>query len=162
MSASLTAQSVLAEFKKCGITHVICLPGTELKFIFDALTEQTEITMVPVCREGEAVGVATGLTLGGKHPVVMHQNTGIFESGDSIRGLGIEYQLPLLMIIGYNGWLHGVPLTNAAAYYTEPVLDALGIRHYLVENEDDADKISAGYQETQNTRKPVAILIGRG
>ena len=157
---SSSPERILDELKKCGITHIVWLPSSETRFMYDAMISQHEMTLVPVCREGEAIAIAVGLTLGGKKPVVMNQNTGLLESGDSVRGLGSDLKLPLLLLIGYRGWRHNAPLTDSAAVFTEPTLDAWGIKYYLVENDKDLDKISIGYKETQETKKPVAILIG--
>ena len=158
---SLSAKRVLDELKKCGVTHIVWLPDSEAKFMYLAMMKEPELTLVPVCREGEATAIAVGLKLGGKNPVILHQNTGLFESGDSIRGLGIAFKLPLLLLIGYRGWKRDVPITDSAAIFTEPILDAWGIKHYLVETDEEVGKISIGYKETQETNKPVAILIGR-
>ena len=158
---SLTAKRVLDELKKCDITHIVCLPDSGAQLMYNAMVAQSGITLVPVCREGEAIAIAAGLTLGGKKPVVWQQNTGFFESGDSVRGIGLGFQLPLLLIIGYRGWWHDAPITDSAALFTEPILDAWGIKHYLVETDDDVGKISIGHKETLKTNKPVAILIGR-
>ncbi|MFC2022065.1 thiamine pyrophosphate-binding protein [Chloroflexota bacterium] len=158
---SLTARKILDELKKCGITHIVWLPDSESGFMYDAMVSQHEIALVPVCREGEAIAIAVGLTLGGKNPVVLHQNTGFFESGDSVRGLGVGLQLPLLLLIGYRGWRRDAPITDSAAIFTEPILDAWGIKHYLIETDEDVESISTGYKETHETNRPVAILIGR-
>ncbi|MFC1988604.1 thiamine pyrophosphate-binding protein [Chloroflexota bacterium] len=159
-SKSLTAKRVLDELNKCGITHIVWLPDSENLFMYDAMMNQSDITLVPICREGEAVAISVGLTLGGKKPVLLHQNTGFFESGDSIRGLGLDLPLPLLILIGYRGWQRNAPITDSAAIFLEPVLDAWGINHYLIETDDDLHRLSVGYKETQETKKPVAILIG--
>jgi len=127
----------------------------------DAMMSQHELTLVGVCREGEAIAIAAGLMLGGKEPVVMHQNTGFFESGDSVRGLALDLQLPLLLLIGYRGWRRDASMTDSAAIFTEPILDTWGIKHYLVETDRDAERISMGYKEAHETNKPVAILIRR-
>ena len=50
------------------------------------------------------MAIAAGLWVGGKRPVVLIQNTGMFESGDSIRGLALDVDFPLVMMIGYRGW----------------------------------------------------------
>ena len=50
------------------------------------------------------MAIAAGLWVGGKRPVALIQNTGMFESGDSIRGLGLDINFPLVMMIGYRGW----------------------------------------------------------
>ena len=60
------------------------------------------------------VFVAAGLLWGGKQPVVMHQNTGFFESGDSVRGLALDLELPIVMLLGYRGWNQGSPMTDSA------------------------------------------------
>ncbi len=157
---ALTAKRVLDELKKCDITHIVWLPDSEARFMYEAMMNQSEITLVPVCREGEAIAIAFGLMLGGKEPVVLHQSTGFLESGDSVRGLALDLKLPLLILIGYRGWRRDAPITDSAAIFIEPILDAWGIKHYLVETDRDVGRISMGYREAHKNSKPVAILIG--
>ncbi len=129
--------------------------------MYEAMENQHELTLVPICREGEAIAIAAGLFLGGKKPVVLHQSTGFFESGDSVRGLALDLRLPLLLLVGYRGWHRGPkPITDSAARFIEPILDAWGIKHYLVETDEDLGEISTGYKEAYEANKPVAILIG--
>ena len=161
-AASLTAQKILDEMRKCDITHIVWLPDSETRLMYDAMKSQTEITLVPVCREGEAIPIAVGLMLGGKKPVVMCQSTGFFESGDSVRGVGLDVQLPLLLMLGYRGWHRNSPLTDSAAIFLEPILDTWGIKHYLVETDDDVEKIPMAYREANETNRMVAVLIGKG
>ncbi len=160
-SKSLTAKRVLDEINKCGATHIVWLPDSEANFMYEAMVGQSEITLVPICREGEAIAIAAGLMLGGKKPVVLHQNTGLFEAGDSVRGIGLNLELPLLLLIGYRGWRSGGTMTDSAAIFLEPILDTWGIKHYLVESDEDVAKISKGYQEAQETNRMVAVLIGK-
>lgn len=159
-SASLTDRKILDELRKCGITHVVWLPDSETRFMYEAMMSQHELTLVPICREGEAIAIAAGLMLGGKEPVVLHQNSGFFESGDSVI-LALDLQLPLLLLLGYRGWRRDAPMTDSAAIFLEPILDAWGVKHYLVETDEDVARISMGYKEAHETNKPVAILIGR-
>ena len=159
-ATALTAHRVLDQLKKCGITHIIWLPDSESRFMYEAMMSQHEFTLVPICREGEAIAIAAGLMLGGKEPVVLHQSTGFFESGDSVRGLALDLQLPLLLLIGYRGWRRDAPMTDSAAIFIEPILDTWGIKHYLVETDEDVARISMGYKQAHETNKPVAILIG--
>lgn len=158
---SLKAKRIVEELKRCGITHVVWLPDTEARFMYDTLTKEKDIKLVQVCREGESMAIALGLYVGGKEPCVLIQNTGFLESGDSIRGLVLDVHFPLLIIIGYRGWRRDAPITDSAAIYIEPVLNAWGIKHYLVETDADAHRISIAHKEAHETRKPVAVLIGR-
>ncbi len=78
--------SVIAELKKNNISHVVWLPDSETNFMYQPLTNEPTLDLVPVCREGETIAIAAGLWVGGKRPVVLIQNTGTFEAGDSIPG----------------------------------------------------------------------------
>lgn len=156
---SLTAQRILDEIRKCGITHIVWLPETETRFMYDAMISQPWLILIPVCREGEAIAIAAGLIIGGKKAMVLHQNTGFLESGDSIRGMALDIQLPLVLLIGYRGWQRNVPMTDSAAVYLEPILDAWHIKHYLLKTENDVEKISLAYKEANDTKRLVAILV---
>src|SRR6266511_2448689 len=100
----LHAQAVLDELKRCGVSHVIWLPDHDSQHMFQTLQQNPDLTLVQVCREGEAMPLALGLVLGGKTPAVLIQNTGFFESGDSIRRICIDLKLPLVTLIAWRGY----------------------------------------------------------
>ena len=156
----LRPETLVEEFKKNGVTHVITIPDSETNYLYELMAKEPWLDMVPVSREGETMGVALGLNAAGKVPVCLIQNTGMMESGDSIRGMALDAGFPLVMVVGYRGWTrHGVT-TDTAARYTEPFLHAFGISYYLVEHDDDGPRISAAFEEAKKTRRPVAVLIG--
>ena len=156
----LRPASILREFKKNQVTHLVWLPDSETSFMYRRLVEDGSMELVPVCREGESIAIAAGLWVGGKIPVVLIQSTGLFESGDSIRGMGLDVNLPLVMMIGYRGWTrHGVN-TDTAATYTERFLHAFDLNYYLVESDADAERIPIAFQEAERTQRPVVVLVG--
>ena len=119
-----------------------------------------DFLIIPVYREGKDRAVATGLWVGGAKPVVLIQNTVLFESGDSIRGMALDTGFPLLMIVGYRGWTRKGKTPDSAATYTEPFLNAFRINYYLVEQNEDGPRISEAYEESLVTKRPVVVLIG--
>ena len=156
----LRPETLVAEFKKNGVTHVITIPDSETNYLYELMAKEPWLDMVPVSREGETMGVALGLNAAGKVPVCLIQNTGMMESGDSIRGMALDAGFPLVMVVGYRGWTRRGVTTDTAARYTEPFLNAFGISYYLVEHDDDGPRISIAFEEAKNTRRPVAVLIG--
>ena len=106
------------------------------------------------------MAIAAGLWVGGKKPVILIQNTGIFESGDSIRGLGLDVHQPLVMLIGYRGCSRHGLTTDSAARFIEHILHAWGISYFLIETDEDADRITLAAEEAERTQKPVAVLVG--
>ena len=152
--------AIIEELKKNNFTHVVWLPDSETNFMYQLLTNEPTLDLVPVCREGETMAIAAGLWVGGMKPVVLIQNTGIFESGDSIRGLGLDINQPLVMLVGYRGWSrHGIT-TDSAVRFIEHILHAWGISYYLIETDDDAGRITSALEEAERTNKPVAVLVG--
>src|SRR5207244_2961061 len=81
---TLQAATVLDELRRCGVTHVVWRPDSETGYMYTAMLE-SDLTLVPVCREGESIAIAAGLIMGGQRPVVLIQSTGFYESGDSVR-----------------------------------------------------------------------------
>ena len=158
--ALLSPEAMVREFVKIGVTHVVHLPDSETNWMYERLTEEPGIDLVPVAREGESIAIAAGLIVGGKRPVVMIQNTGMFESGDSIRGIGLDLGLPIVMLVGYRGWTRHGATPDSAARFTEPILRAWGVNYYLVENDQDAERISMAFDEAERTSRPVAVLVG--
>ncbi len=156
----LRPETLVAEFRKNGVTHVITIPDSETNYLYELMAKEPWLDMVPVSREGETMGVALGLNAAGKVPVCLIQNTGMMESGDSIRGMALDAGFPLVMVVGYRGWTRRGVTTDTAARYTEPFLHAFGISYYLVEHDDDGPRISNAFEEAKNTRRPVAVLIG--
>ena len=157
---SLTPQAILGQLNANGVTHVVWLPDSETNFMYEQLVADTSLHLVPVCREGESMAIAAGLWVGGKKPVVLIQNTGLFESGDSVRRLALDIDFPLVMMVGYRGWTrHGVT-ADSAARFTEPILHAWGIDYYLVETDDDVERISTAFADAERGQRPVACLMG--
>jgi len=159
-ATALQAATVLDELARCAVTHIVWLPDSETGFMYQAMVN-SQFTLVPVCREGEAIPIAAGLIAGGKHPVVLIQSTGFFESGDSIRGLALDLKLPLLMMIGYRGYAgHEQAPTDSAARFLEPILKAWGISYQVIKSDADCHYISDMQQQAQRDSHPAAVLFG--
>ena len=122
MDLVLSAKKVVEQLHLNNVTHVVWLPDSETNFMYDQLTQDSSIEIVSVSREGETMPIAAGLWAGGKRPVVMIQYTGLFESGDSIRGMTIDIQFPLVIFVGYRGWHRDSEINDSAAKFTLPNL----------------------------------------
>jgi len=157
--AALTPETVLAQMKKNGVTHVVWLPDSETNWLFLLMKADPSLTLVGVNREGLAFSAASGIYAGGKTPLILIQNTGLMESGDSMRGWTMQMEVPVVLMVGYRGYTrHGVN-TDTAATYTERFLNAFNIQYYLVEQDSDAERISIAFAEAKKTKRPVAVLV---
>lgn len=100
----LHAGLVLEELKKCGVGCVAGLPDNSSAALIALLEKDDSIRYVSVTREGEAFAVVSGFWMGGGEAAVLVQNTGLLESGDSLRGTAQRMRVPLLCLITYRGF----------------------------------------------------------
>jgi len=128
--------------------------------MYKALMDEPTITVVPVAREGEAIPVAAGLFVAGQNPVISIQNAGLYEAGDALRGLAIGIGLPLVMFIGYRGHNRKGDTPDSAATFLEPYLHMWRVDYFVVESNDDLDRVPLAFKRAANTNQPVAVAIG--
>lgn len=157
----LDGPSVAAAFVRCGITHVVWIPDSELGTWESALTATPRLQLIRVCREGEAFALAGGLWLGGRKPIVVIQCTGLFEAGDSLRNLIHDMKLPLFAVIGLRSHLaHQQGKTSdTCPLFAEPILRAWQVPYVVLEPNHTADDLARAYQQAEAEKRAGAALV---
>ncbi len=159
MNSTEAAQTILQALRGAGINLVATLPDVNLSELLRAVEESSELIHVPVCREEEGIGICAGAYLVGKKCAVIMQNGGFFNSNNAIVSTLLQYQIPLLLLIYYAGDV-GDRTFSTTGSLTEPVLQALGIRYYVMrETEDAAELIRRTQILTEDSKRPVALLL---
>ena len=144
-----------------GFTHVVWIPDSALGPWEPALVSSSKLKLIRPCREGEAIGVAAGLLLGGARPVVVCQCTGLFEAGDALRNVVHDLGLPLKLIVGvrsYRAYAAGQSKDNCPAF-TEPVLRAWQVPYAILADADEA-AFGIAVRELATAAGPRALLFG--
>jgi sulfopyruvate decarboxylase TPP-binding subunit len=151
---------VLAALKRCGVTHVVWLPDSELGRWDGALSSDAELRLVRVCREGEAFAVAAGLLIGGKRPVVMIQCTGLFEAGDALRNVCFDLALPVFVIVGVRSWAahqRGATADNCP-HFTPRIVEAWGLPSVWLDERHGPDDLARAYLDARAAGRPAIAL----
>lgn len=156
-----TGPEIVATLTDLGVTHVVWLPDSVLGTWESALEQARPLKLVRVCREGEAWTIAAGLDLGGKRPLVVIQNTGLFESGDALRNVLFDLGLALFALVGYRGYLVGGS-TDSARRLTEPILRAWDLDYVLVDSAEHAPRLAQHYRACQAAGRPGIVLVAEG
>ena len=161
----LTAAAISSEIKRAGIHFVVALPDrVTSQHLLKGMLSDADFHVVQVCKEDEGVSVCSGLYAAGKRSVLMMQYTGLLDSINSIRGIGVEGRFPVCMVVGLLGKEPDVAPTQSKKYgvkIIEPILDVMGIEHHLIERDVDTKRIVPGIDKAFAESFPVAILIGR-
>jgi sulfopyruvate decarboxylase TPP-binding subunit len=162
----LRGSSILAAIKASGVEYILSVPDIVTSGgLLRPIARDPALKLIRVCKEDECIGIACGLAYCDKRALTLIQHTGFLDSINAIRGVAVEYRQPICMMIGL--LLHD-PATaprNSPSYgvrIVEPILDAMGIPHHLVNEEADVARIRPAIEDAYAGSHPVALLIGRG
>jgi sulfopyruvate decarboxylase subunit alpha len=157
--AKTSAAAIVAGLKKAGIDFVATLPDEKMLEVIRAVEKDAELKHVPLCREEEGVGICAGAYLAGKKTAIIMQNAGFLNSCNALTTTSLQFQIPLLMLIYYAGDIGDRGFTTLGAV-TEPVLQAMGFRSYVLRKREEIDETLRGAQIlADDSKKPVAVLL---
>jgi len=151
--------ALVAGLKKAGIDFIATLPDEKMLEVIRAVERDREVKHVPLCREEEGIGICAGAYLAGKKTAIIMQNAGFLNSCNALTTTSLQLQIPILMLIYYAGDIGDRGFTTLGAV-TEPVLQAMGFRTYVLRKPEDIDEVLAGAQIlADDSKKPVAVLL---
>jgi len=158
-----SARATVHIMKDLGMTHALIIPDSESRLLFDELSADPDVMVISPAREGESIAIAAGLWVGGAHPFVIIQNTGLMEAGDALRGCGVGPRIPLRLLVGWRGYpgaQAGKLPIDSAYTYTEPLLAAWGIPSWHLMSDDDLGVIAEMDRTAAETSHPAAVVTG--
>jgi sulfopyruvate decarboxylase TPP-binding subunit len=161
----LQGSSIIAQIKASQIEFVVSVPDiTTSEGLLRPLSEASVPRLIRVCKEDEGVGICAGLAYTGRRSLLLIQQTGLLDSINAMRGVAVEYALPICMMVGLLQKEPGVPPTQSKSYgvrIVEPILDAMGIAYHEIEGEADISKIRPAIDGAYVKSCPVVLLVGR-
>jgi sulfopyruvate decarboxylase subunit alpha len=161
----LRGSSIIAEIKASQIEFVVSVPDiTTSEGLLRPLAQGTSPRLIRVCKEDEGIGICAGLAYTGRRSLLLIQQTGLLDSINAVRGVAVEYGLPICMMVGLLEKEPGVPPMQSKRYgvrIVEPILDAMGIPFHEIEEEADVAKIAPAIEDAYARSHPVVLLIGR-
>jgi sulfopyruvate decarboxylase subunit alpha len=161
----LRGSSIIAEIKASRIEFVISVPDiTTSEGLLRPLSQGSTPRLIRVCKEDEGVGICAGLSYTGRRSLLLIQQTGLLDSLNAVRGVAVEYALPICMMVGLLQKEPGIPPRQSKLYgvrIVEPILDAMGIAYHEIEEEADVAKIRPAIDDACAQSRPVVLLIGR-
>src|SRR3982074_3005864 len=141
---ALLGGSIIREIKAGKIEFVVSVPDiTTSEGLLRPLAQAKNPRLVRICKEDEGVGICAGLAYSGRRSLLLIQQTGMLDSINAIRGVAVEYALPICMMVGLLEKEPGVPPRQSKRYgvrIVEPVLEAMGITYHEIESDADVHK----------------------
>lgn len=161
----LPGSSIIREIRSSQIEFVVSVPDiTTSEGLLRPLAQASSPRLVRICKEDEGIGICAGLAFSGRRSLLLIQHTGLLDSINAVRGVAVEYALPICMMVGLLEKEPGVPPLQSRRYgvrIIEPILDAMGVPYHEIEEEADVAKIRPAIDEAYVQSRPVVLLIGR-
>ena len=159
MDSKRSALEIVAAMKKAGIDFVSTLPDEKMIEVIRTVESDPGLKHIPLCREEEGIGICAGAYLAGRKTALIMQNAGFLNSCNALTTTCLQFQIPIVLLIYYAGDIGDRGFTTLGAV-TEPVLQALGIRSYILRRSDDIYETIAGAEVlAEDSKKPVAVLL---
>ena len=98
-----TQKKIFDYLIKNKIQNFIGVPDSTIKYFIDQGFKKNKILITT--REDEAIGIAVGMSLSKSHSLVFMQNAGLANSISTITSLVQLYQIPLIFLVGWRGYL---------------------------------------------------------
>ena len=160
-----SGQSMIAEIKRAGVSYVVALPDIVTSDgLLWPISRDPDIRLIRICKEDEGVSICAAMSYNGTRAVLLMQQTGLLDSLNAVRAIGIDYRLPVVMLVGLQGKEPHLEPEASASFgvrIVRPVLDAMGVSNSLIEEPDSvagmADLIDKAYFESM----PHVFLVGR-
>jgi sulfopyruvate decarboxylase subunit alpha len=161
----LHGSAIIAAVKAAGVGIVVSVPDiTTSEGLLRPLANDRSMQLVRICKEDEGVAICLGLAYCGKRALLLIQNTGFLDSINALRGIAVEYGEPICLMIGLLARDRDKAPSESRRLgirIVEPILDALGIDHHLIENDADVALIQPAIEAAYAKSRPLALLIGQ-
>src|ERR1700704_1955823 len=164
-SVALSGSKIIAAIKSAGVEFVLSVPDIHTSHgLLRPIANDPDLRLVRVCKEDGGIGIASGLSYTDRRALILIQYTGFLDSLNAIRAVAVEYKQPICMMVGLLG--HDAQKSPAQSNrygvrIIQPICDAMGIEHLLVNEDADIPKIAPAIEGAYAQSKPVTILIGR-
>ena len=164
-AGGLRGSSIIREILASNIEFVVSVPDiTTSEGLLRPLAQAGRPKLIRICKEDEGVGICAGLAHCSKRALLLIQQTGMLDSINAIRGVAVEYALPICMMVGLLEKEPDLRPRESKRYgvrIVEPILDAMGIAYHEIEDDADVSKIRPAIDDAYAASRPVVLLIGR-
>ncbi len=162
---ALSGAAIIGAMKAAGIRFVAALPDIVTSDgLLWPISRGGDFRLIRLCKEDEGVSICAAMSYSGTRAVLLMQQTGFMDSLNAVRAIAVDYQLPVVMLVGMQGKEENVPVARSAVYgvrIVPPILDVMGIGWSEIETDGDCRKIGGAINMAYSESRPHVFLIGR-
>ena len=155
----LTQKQVFDYLFNNGIENFIGVPDSTMKHFIDQGFKKNKI--LNATKEEESIGIAVGMRLSQSNSLVFMQNAGFANSLSTITSLVQLYQIPIIFLIGWRGFLkNDAPEHTKIGKIQPKLLQALSLQSKII-NEKNWKASCDWALKLIKEKKPCALILKR-
>lgn len=144
--------------------YLLSIPCSTIGSVIQHFDHSEKVTSFPVSREEDGVGIAAGISLGGKLPIMLIQDTGIGNSILAITTFAQAYHVPMLILVTRRGGFGEI--NSAVNLFSEPlprILDDAAVKtfklDYRVPLKEWSVAIKHASKYAKDTHRPIVVMF---
>jgi len=154
-----TQRKIFQYFYKKKIENFVGVPDSTLKHFIDEGLKHKKIIIAN--REEEAIGIGAGMILAGSPTIMFMQNAGFANSISTITSLIQLYEIPMIFLIGWRGYLKDdAPEHEKIGQIQPKLLKNLNLQNRTLKIETWKNDCEWALTKIKNN-KPAALVIRR-
>lgn len=163
----IKAEEFLDECLARGFSFFTGTPCSYLKPFINYAIDHERFQFVDATNEGDAVAIASGVTLAGGRAVVMFQNSGLGNAVNPITSLNYTFEIPVLLIVTHRGEPGGAkdePQHDLMGQITPALLETMqvGWEHFPQTTAQIAGCLDRAEQFMNAEKRPFALVMRKG
>lgn len=160
----IEAKSFCETAKRAGFALYTGVPCSYVKPFINYVIDAPDLSYVGAANEGDAVAIATGAELGGKHAIVMMQNSGLGNAVSPLTSLNAIFKIPTLLIVtlrGEPGGPHDEPQHELMGAITTKMLETMNVawEFFPTEESEVAGAIERAVAHMSKTELPFCFVM---
>ncbi|BAY77363.1 phosphonopyruvate decarboxylase [Nostoc linckia NIES-25] len=162
----IEAEKFVEAARNFGFDWYAGVPCSFLTPFINYVINDPQLTYISAANEGDAVAIASGATIAGKHAVVMMQNSGLGNAVNPLTSLNYIFRIPVLVICTLRGDrnLQDEPQHELMGQITDKLLETMTVPWEFFPT--DAAEIEPALQRAtaymKKERRPYALIMRKG
>ena len=155
----ISQRKIFDYLEKKGIDGFLGVPDSTMKYFIEQGLKKKKILIAT--REEEAIGIGSGMSLSGSKCLIFMQNAGFANSISTITSLVQLYEIPMIFLIGWRGYLPNDAPEHLKIGKIQPdLLKIIGLKSKIITEKNW--KVTCDWALKQiKEKKPCALVIRR-
>ena len=152
-------RSLFNYLQKNNIKKFVGVPDSTMKYFIDEGLKKEKILITT--REEEAIGIAAGMSMSNEKSLVFMQNAGFANSLSTITSLIKLYEIPMILLIGWRGFLkNDAPEHEKIGEIQPELIKIIGLESKIINDKNFKNVCDWAVMKLKK-KKTIALIIKR-